>query len=405
MNNNMNSNIKNQREISEADNYIRKNKSTSVNAYFLKISNRFKLAKIVSIFLLCIFILGSILVFGEQFTYENARFVLRDLSQILKDDSSEPKSLYTFDADGSMDFVIYKSSIVICGESGVKILGMSGMEKVSDTKTFTSPVAVPGDKYLAVYSLGGNNLSIYNTVARIYDFKFDYPIYDVSVSDNGYIAVMTQTREYRSTVYLYDPNFSLIATYNKKDYPIKVNLSDNAEYIYISTLNSENGEFYTEVSSYKKGSADPYFKNKINDFLCIDVQLFDDGNLAFISDDKVLFYSQSGEKINAYNNSLKISKLSKSDKTLSIMYSNVDSNLLVVLDSIGNVKNIQSKVTAHQIHNNNRSLFMLDKNVLTQFTESKTKFENIDSGAIKLISTDDYVFICYPNKIKSIKIN
>ena len=373
-----------------------------INPYFLKISNRYKTAKIFTVAFLCIFVLSSLFIYGDKLTYENARYVLRDLGQILSEDSLTPAEKIAIDPDGDADYGIYRGNIVIAGESITKILSVTGKEKLSDNTKYTSPTIVSSDKYCIVYSLGAYNLSVYNTVARVYDMKFDTPIYDVAVSDNGYIAVMTDSREYRCVVYLYDSDFTLISTYNKTKYPSSVDLSSDASRIYISVFGTENGAYTTNLTAYEMRSDRPIYQFNYKDALVLEMMNFKNNNAALVFNDRVVFVDENGNKLSETALSSSISLAHFAYDSLTVADTAKDSS---VFRFVSNGDTILS-----QKHSDIIGLLSGDgvtvvqkKGTLVLINDSSTKVIDISFVPKKILFYDGYVFLCCPETVFSYK--
>lgn len=374
------------------------------NSYYSRISSFYRTVKIVCVFVLCTFILGGLIFFGEIFTNENARYVLRDLGQIIADDSSDPVSKITFDADGEMDYSVYRSNLVVAGASGVDIIGVSGKVKLSDGTTYISPVIESSDKYCIVYSLGAYNLSVYNTVARIFDFKFDYPIYDVAVSDKGDIAVMTQSREYKCTVYLYNSDFKLIATYNKTKYPCSVDFSHDNGSLYITTFSSVDGNFHSELECYPLQSSDVIFTYSINGELPYDVISLVDDKVALITERTLVFLNPVGEVIKRYTFGYKISKFTSDERNVAILVAAKNPSA-TLYDVNGEVVYSDQFDEIDSIYIFEGILYGLNRNSLfTVNNETSTVYE-LSNSPQKLLYLGSYLYPCFIDNITSIKID
>ena len=376
------------------------------NDYYLTVSVRFRTAKIVCVFALCIFILSSMLIFGESMTYENARYIMRDLGQILSEDSSEPAPQITFDVDGEMDYTVFRGSIVVCGVSGVDIFSPSGNIKLSDNTSFISPCAVASNKYCIVYSLGAYNLSVYNTVARVYDMKFDYPIYDVAVSDDGYIAVMTQSNEYKCVVYMYNSDFKLVGSYNKTNYPCAVEINDQTNTLYIATFGTKSGQYNTKIDSYSLNKEAPDYSVEIQGGLPYDIAPMTDGSIALLSANQLYSISTDGGIRRAVQIDGEIADYHFTDTNITLLINNKsislrsfdhECNSLCTYDADGAVDAFYAQ----------SSYMIRDKSTVKVITDSENaepKLIEVDHGVKKMISNDGYLFVCYPDRINSIRL-
>ena len=375
------------------------------NDYYLTVSVRFRTAKIVCVFALCIFILSSMLIFGESMTYENARYIMRDLGQILSEDSSEPASQITFDVDGEMDYAVFRGSLVVCGVSGVDIFSPSGTKKLTDNTSFISPVAVTSEKYCIVYSLGAYNLSIYNTVARVYDMKFEFPIYDVAVSDDGYIAVMTQSNEYKCVVYMYNSDFKQIGTYNKVNYPCAVDICDKTNDLSIATFGTHNGKYITKIDSYALNSNEPVYSVDIEGRMPFDISVMLEGNLAILTQDSLVFLTNEGDTVAHARFDGTLTDYQFSENSVSLLVNNGISRIHSY-DCNGSMIHTFDAENAIDIHYTDTVVLARSNSSLTAIPTSVGEPYSIelDHGARRLISHDGYLYVCYPDKITSISL-
>ncbi len=382
---------------------VQKDQAPQINKYYLKVSGRYRIGKIASVGLLCIVILSSLLIYSESFTYENARYILRDIGQILSDDSSDYAQRISIQADGNMDFDIFKGSLVVAGESGIKIISTSGKEKLSDDTKFTSPTIVTSYKYCIVYSLGAYNLSVYNTVARVYDMTFDFPIYDVALSDNGYFAVMTHTRENRCVVYLYDSNFNLCATYKKNKYPSSVGITENGEMLFISTFASHDGDYLSEITAYKQKSTESEFTYNISGSLPLAMQVFSNDSVSVLYSDRVIFLDNAGNGIGEYSFSADVFTADTNREYIT----------LVEGDSVKRVHvyNYNGKLIRTLEDTNLTRAYTFDGNSLLQSKsvlyysadDVDVSFE-LNNNTAKILYNNGYIFICYSDSIYTHKI-
>ncbi len=374
-----------------------------VNSYYLKISKIFATAKIFCIGLFCFFILLVLFFFGEAFTYENTRYILRDIEQILSDDSSVPAKEIALQADGNMDFEIFKGNIVVAGESNVKILSPSGNEKLSDDEFFTSPQIVSSDKYCIVYSLGAYNLSVYNSVARVYDMKFDFPIYSVAVSDNGYIAVMTQSREYKCTVYLYNSDFVHCATYNKSYYPSAVEISSDGKQIFISSFSAYEGDYTAQISAYTLNTEETLYTYTYDGSLPLEARLMSGGYLVSMYEDALVFLDETGNAIAEYNYVSSVFSAHFTGEYVTIIEGEKNKSVHIYNSNGENVSttsysNLISSYTFDGV------TFIQRTNELSWQGENKTGANSLKNATPVILYSRGYIFACYIDEINTFKV-
>ena len=377
--------------------------NSTTESYFENVSKNYKLAKIISIAVLMIFLFSSFVIYGEKLTYENARYVLRDIGQILSEDNSDPASIIHYEADGNMDHAIYGSSIVIAGESTVTMFGVSGKEKLTDHTSFSSPTIKTSDKYCVVYSLGGYNLSVYNTVARVYDMKFDFPIYDVDVSDNGYIAVLTQSVEYRSVVYLYDSDFKLVTTYNKVKYPCSVSLSSDASYVYISVFGAQTGDILTQLSVYKLSQSTPLYTKDVYGGLPFDSVCFDNDIVSLICENSLTFIGLDGLTVNTHSYSQPIKKFNTINHNITVVTSGRTSKIYTYNPNGNVISQYESADVIDAFYFDNVLIARTKDGLFDTQTQSIIKNDQ-STSPLNILYHNGRIIYCYSNFLQSLAI-
>lgn len=371
------------------------------NDYYLKVSELFRKLQYIGIFALVVYLLSAFLFFGENITYQNARFILRDLGQILTEEDGEPISQFILDPDGDMDFAIYNGNIVVAGESGVKMISPSGKIRLEDSNIYISPKIISSGKYCIVYSPGAYNLSVYNTITRVYDFEFDYPIVDVSVSDNGDIAVMSSSREYRTAVYLYNSDFSLVATYNMKNYPSSVALSSNGENIYICVFSSVSGDYLTQITVYKKNQKEAYARYEKRSVLPYQIISSKNGSVSLVSDTEITVFNSELAAEDVIELTEGISKYTVTDNGFSLFTKEREPRVLSFDDNMDPSVLSCTEAIEKSYCFDNRTFLLTKTSVSCKLSEDSFFEQQIPPGAVCLIYNNNYIFVCYSDKILS----
>jgi hypothetical protein len=103
------------------------------------------------------------------------------------------------------------------------------------------------------YDFGGSTFTVTNAYARLHRGDAEAPIYGATVSDTGYMALITASESHLSQVLLYDPGFHLIQRFSRADSVVDVRLSDNGKYVAMLALSSVQGEFTSVFELYRIG--------------------------------------------------------------------------------------------------------------------------------------------------------
>lgn len=275
-------------------------KRTKVNSYYLVLSGRFKLAKYVSICFLVVFLLSTILLFRDEVTVENLRYLIKDFEM------GDSLNLTTgdkikYDADTQLDLDMYKGDLVVAGSSYFYLCDLQGNKRLNEESVFSNPVVISSNKYLLVYGLSEYTYTLYNTFSKLHTETFDYPITGAAVSDSGLYAIVTRTAEYRSVVYLYNSSFERIGAVYKDKYVMDVCFDYDSSELLITSLYSKNGNYCTEILNYVPYSDKPNSVTEVDGAMVLQSGYHSDGGFSVMYDNKIEFYNKLGELVNTYN--------------------------------------------------------------------------------------------------------
>lgn len=111
-------------------------------------------------------------------------------------------------------------------------------------------IAAKGNRIL-LYNAGSRDVSVYNRSRHIASFKTEYAIIDAAVSDDGTLAILTQSDQYNSQLEIYqNGNYDrLFRWYGDKGFPIGVYISDGGSTVSVARMIAKDGEIYTVLAS------------------------------------------------------------------------------------------------------------------------------------------------------------
>lgn len=112
----------------------------------------------------------------------------------------------SFSQDGSTDCKLYKNYTIILSKDGIKWYNKNGKLLQENSLTLTRPVLKISDKYMAVVDISGRDIYFYKDKTLLWTRKLDNQIINANVSNDGYCTVVTQSKEYKSAVQVFDLN-------------------------------------------------------------------------------------------------------------------------------------------------------------------------------------------------------
>lgn len=385
-----------------------------INPYYATVSYRYKFAKYVAIVLLIVFVLLSIMLNRENITYSNFVFLVKDMNTVFESDGilTVQKNIM-YNTDASQCFTLYRRGLAVAGGSNIYLFNSSGKQTLSMQMHYSSPHFSSSEKYLLVYDLGGNGYSLYNSFAKIHSEELDYPVSGAAVCDSGAYAIISKDREYNSSVLVYNKNFELTEKNRKNKYVADVSLDKNGEELLIASFESENGEYYTEISASKVGSGKEYFTVKKSGLFPVSIEHNESGGFFIVYDNAIGFFDEEKKEIKQYDfHSMTLSRMDITGKTAAVLLlddSAEKKNKLIVFDVSGDTiyeEDISGKINSI-CSADGYSYLLFDAEIRKISHESGTaKSIPIGAGAKDLIlQNENAALLCFASYTQYIELN
>lgn len=142
--------------------------------------------------------------------YEYTTLSINDAITFVKNQSQKPASAsasdISFSQDGSVDYKLYKSYVVILSQDGIKWYDKNGKLLQEQALTLNRPVLRSSNKYMAVIDLAGRDIFFYKDKTQLWARKLDNQIINADVNDEGDCTVVTQSKEFKTAVLVIDTN-------------------------------------------------------------------------------------------------------------------------------------------------------------------------------------------------------
>ena len=380
-------------------------KKPKVNTYYLVLAGRFKTAKYIMICVLVVFLLLAVVLFREDITVENLRYLLKDF-EIGDNINTTYNDTINYDADLQVKLALYKGDLVVAGSSYFFLSDLRGNKRLNEDSVFSNPIVLSSEKYLLVYGLSENTYTIYNTFSKLHTETLDYPISAAAVSDKGMYAIVTRSAEYRSVIYLYNEDFDRIGAVYKDKYVIDVKFNPDSSELLITSLFSDKGNYCTEIVNYVPFSETHSASKIIENSMPIVTGYNSDNGYSIIYDNKIEFYDSEYFLRNTYvypANLIPITTEITKDYTVITYSENIvgdDIKVLVfnksgelILDANANGQPKKIKCYTDCVY------LLLDGNVCKiSIVDGKTVYYDTEKNAMDILVVDEKnVLVCFSN--------
>ena len=307
------------------------------DVYYADISVAYKIAERILWTVLVIFILFSMLFNYKDITYDNFYYLFKDFSSAVDNDVSDYEVL-SYDSDARQSFSLYRGGLAAVSPSTLSIYTATGRRTIRENINYSSPYAIGSDKYVLVYDASGNSFSIYNSFARVFADKTEYPITDACFAEDGRFAIVTRDYENKAVVYIYSKNFKKTNKYSVDMYLFDISVDSDKNEISMLGYEAGNGTGKTILMTTSIANTDEnavgsyYFDGEFP----LGITYLEKGRLALVTDCAVRIFDKSFKEINKveYFDS-KITDMEFSDFGIAISTLKAAKNQVIVFDKSG----------------------------------------------------------------------
>ncbi|MBQ7669213.1 MAG: hypothetical protein IJS45_00660 [Clostridia bacterium] len=268
------------------------------NPYYLKVARRYRVVKLVSVLLLLAFVVGMIILYRDQITYENLVYLAKDLDTDI-DAEGAAFSEIKYDESRKMSAAIFKGKLAIATTTSLTLYNNTGSAERSFKISMENPKVLTGDKYVMVYDVGGTTYSICTSLVEAQSKQTDYALQGAALSKSGSFALLNRARENRYVISIFDENFRELSRIYKDKYVMDVALSDDGTRYAVASCDIGTTDFTTEVMFGICGSENAK-SFTIDDAMPLNVFFFGDGSFCVVCDSSVHFYAANGEETANY---------------------------------------------------------------------------------------------------------
>lgn len=220
------------------------------NPYYARISARLRWAKYLCVLLTVAAALLFLFAYRTNITYENLRYLLRDVDEA--GNAGRAADSFSYTAADTNFLLPFRGDLAVCSSSGVTLYRAAGGRTFEDSLRFEAPVAEASDKYMVVYDIGGTSYALYNSISRVFDGKTDSPIFDCAVADGGSSAVLTRAATGGFRIRTYSKNFDLTGELTRSGYVSDIGYLDDGR-LYICESSVSGASLVTTLSLYTPG--------------------------------------------------------------------------------------------------------------------------------------------------------
>ena len=159
----------------------------------------------------------------------------------------------SFPYDGSINdaFADLDGSLLVAGDSGVRLYSPAGVLLAEEPVVLKQPVAYAAGKYAVVYDAGGTALRLFNGSRQLLSLESDGTLLSATVNSSGWLAVVHQASGHKGAVSVYDAKQQKKMQFNfSSRFVVDAQISEDNSTLGVVTIGQEEDGFRSCLSVY-----------------------------------------------------------------------------------------------------------------------------------------------------------
>lgn len=210
---------------------------------------------------------------------------------------------FSFDAHSSNQYAGFNGGLAVASVSGLSVYGSDGAESRILQTSMTTPSLQTCEAMVMAYDVGGYSLmTVGKKGNELLNATAAKPILDADLSPDGFVCYSTSEPGYKSVLYVYNTNGSMIYRWlSSSQYLPVCTVSKGGSYLAAVALGQANGIFESRLVVFKTDSEDMYSSVTLGNELFYDLEFLDDGTLCAVGEDAVMWLRMDGTVLGKYS--------------------------------------------------------------------------------------------------------
>lgn len=166
---------------------------------------------------------------------------------------SSGEAEYRYDESSSNRFALLEDTLVVLSDTSLRLVGQDGEDIWSVPIRMSVPALECAGQWAAAYDVGGNEILVVNREGQVLEMETgeDELIISVSLSEDGYLAVTAEKKNYKGCVSVYDLTGELLFAFNSSQrFVVDACSFAGGQKLAAVTLGQENSVFVSNVVLY-----------------------------------------------------------------------------------------------------------------------------------------------------------
>lgn len=245
-----------------------------------KLKSGLRYARILLLLIMAVAALILIFSNRDKINMDNLKRLAAKIDLGLSTEKQIDKTIIDFDYDSTGVVDVYKDGIVRVTTDNLVVMDSVGTQFQSVLTGFSAPALITTNKYILAYDQGGKRLIVTNSFTVLFDKTFEDNIVSVSMNENGYIAVITESNAYKNKLIIFDSSFREVYKINSLNrYIISADVSNDNRYVAVSSLYIKDSNTIPQIVYYKLNSEEVVWEYSFEDNIAVTLKTKNTGSV------------------------------------------------------------------------------------------------------------------------------
>lgn len=256
-----------------------------------------RIGRPLAIFIIVLIIVSLFVFFGTQLGGGSLRRIIYMIGSGVSGSAEETTIM--FDSNDSNRFHSFSGGFAVLANDGMHIYSMSGKEKSFTALTYHTPSIAGSKKTVVAYDRNGQSFTVLDDEKILHTGKTDAPIINLEMNNSGDFSIVTTGTDCRSLVTVYNDSIKeLYKLHSAEQYIFTAPVSEDSKRMATVGFSASSGQFAGIISFYKLDQEAPINTVSLTDCMPLSATFQTDGELLVLCEDRILRFSESGEKLN-----------------------------------------------------------------------------------------------------------
>ncbi len=263
------------------------------------------LLRVLALLLTAALLLGALVlvVYRDKFNLDALRrwMEYRDLK------TGETGTVEPFSHAGGdrASFAYLDNGILAASQSGEWYYSFSGEQYAQQVISLERPVVHAAGDTGVVYDVGGDHLSVYRGIERVFQLENVKPgveVLSARVNDSGWLALTAQESGFKGSVTVYDSSYEkeIIKVNLSSTFIVDAAISPDCKTVAVVTLGQSGGSFQSQVRFYHVNEREPYTVVSLGNGMPLDLD-YEDGALWVLWESGLTVVDPNGGESSQYS--------------------------------------------------------------------------------------------------------